>query len=277
MLRKTWEALAGAAIIAGSLLGATTAQAADLGGKSYGRGSIKDAGPAVERPAIGNWGGIYVGMNVGVNWEEYTTDYRRFANLTVNPDSPKYSSSETTGLLGGHVGIQHQMGRIVVGLEASWSGKAPFGHDWHGQNCFAAVGGPDYQCQARMNSIFTVGPRLGFANGNTFFYVTGGYASGQIHSREYDPYRVAGLNTENWRWAARHDGWFIGGGAEMLLRDRWVLGLEYLHVELDSMTHSLPIVSAQTRQIDAEADIVRLRLSYKFGRGDGGHTDQPLK
>ena len=63
----------------------------------------------------------------------------------------------------------------------------------------------------------------------------------------------------------------------MLLRDRWVLGLEYLHIELDSQTHYKPIISALSRQIDAEADIVRLRLSYKFGRGDGGHTDQPLK
>jgi opacity protein-like surface antigen len=244
MLRKTWEALAGAAIIAGSLLGATTAQAADLGGKAYGRGSVKDAGPAIERPQIGNWGGIYVGMNVGVNWEEYTSDYRRFADLAVNPDSPKYSSSETTGILGGHVGIQHQMGRIVVGLEASWSGKAPFGNDWHGQKCF------------------NQDPPLG---------------GGQIHSREYDPQNIAGLGTENWKWVARHDGWFIGGGAEMMLRDRWVLGLEYLHVNLDGQTHYKPIVSAQTRQIDADADIVRLRLSYKFGRGDGGHTDQPLK
>ena len=128
-----------------------------------------------------------------------------------------------------------------------------------------------------MNSYITVGPRLGITHGNLLFYVTGGYASAQIQSREYDPYRAAGLGTENWRWAERHNGWFLGGGVEMMLRDRWMLGIEYVHIDLDSERHSLPVVSAQTRQIDGDADIVRVRLSYKFGRGDGGYTNQPLK
>jgi outer membrane immunogenic protein len=278
MFRKTWEALAGAVVVAGSLMGAASVQAADLGGAGYGKGSMKD-GPVMDRPHIGNWSGIYLGVNMGASWESYSSDYRRFADLTANPDAPKYSSSETNGLLGGHLGIQHQFGRIVVGVEGSWSGHAPFSNDFHGQKCFntALGGGPDYHCQARMNSYFTVGPRLGLAHNNLMFYITGGYASGQIQSREYDPQNFAGLGKENWKWAARHDGWFIGGGAEMMLRDRWVLGLEYLHIDLDSQTHSKPIVSAQTRQIDGEADIVRLRLSYKFGRGDGGYTNQPLK
>ena len=95
MFRKTWEALAGAVVFAGSLVGATSAQAADLGGAGYG--STKDAGPAMDRPHIGNWSGIYVGVNAGVSWENYSSDYRRFADLTANPDAPKYSSSETKG------------------------------------------------------------------------------------------------------------------------------------------------------------------------------------
>lgn len=270
MLRKTWEALAGAVIFAGGLLGAVTAQAADLGG------SIKDSS-AMTRPHVGNWSGLYIGVNVGAEWEKYSSDYQRWADMTVNPDAPKFSSSESSGLVGGHVGLQHQLGRIVVGVEASWSGKGPFGNDFHGQNCYAAAGGPDYHCEARMNSFFTVGPRLGIAHNNLMFYVTGGYASGQIQSREYDPQRFASLSTENYKWSARHDGWFIGGGAEMMLRDRWVLGLEYLHLDLDSETHYKPIASALTRQIDGEADILRVRLSYKFGRGDHGSTEQPLK
>ena len=140
MFRKTWEALSGAAIITGSILGFSTAHAADLGG--YG-GSTKD-GAAMARPHVGDWSGIYMGVNAGGVWDEYTSDYRRFADLAVNPDSPKYSSSESSGLIGGHAGIQHQMGRIVVGLEGSWSGKGPFGNDWHGQGCFSAAGGPQY-------------------------------------------------------------------------------------------------------------------------------------
>ena len=128
-----------------------------------------------------------------------------------------------------------------------------------------------------MNSFITVGPRLGLARDNVLLYVTGGYASGQIQSREYDPRNFAGLGIENYKWTARHDGWFGGGGAEMMLRDRWVIGLEYLHVDLNSETHYLPVTSALSRQIDGEADIVRARLSYKFGRADHGYTDQPLK
>jgi outer membrane immunogenic protein len=274
MFRKTWEALAGAVVFAGSVMSAATAQAADLGGASYG--STKDSG-AVSRPHIGNWSGLYMGVNAGLNWDTYTSDYKRFADLSVNPDSPKYSSSHDGGLLGGHLGIQHQMGRIVVGVEGSWSGTGPFGNEWHGEKCFSAAGGARYSCEARMNSYFTVGPRLGLAHDNMMFYVTGGFASGQIQSREFDPLQVAGAGIEKLKWAARHDGWFIGAGAEMMLRDRWVLGLEYLHVDLDSQTHYKPIASALSRQIDGETDILRVRLSYKFGRGDGGYTNQPLK
>ena len=278
MFRKTWEALAGAVVFAGSLVGATSAQAADLGGAS-GYGSMKDAGPAMTRPHIGTWSGIYLGVNAGVSWENYSSDYKRFS--PADPEAPRYSSSETSGLLGGHVGIQHQLGRIVVGVEGSWSGNGPFSNDFHGQKCFPTGGGPDYHCEARMNSFFTVGPRLGVTHNNMMFYLTGGYASGQIQSREYDPQNLAvtvpAQGIEKWKWAARHDGWFVGGGAEMMLRDRWVLGLEYLHIDLDTATHYKPISPSLTRAIDGEADIVRLRLSYKFGRGDGGHTDQPLK
>ena len=63
----------------------------------------------------------------------------------------------------------------------------------------------------------------------------------------------------------------------MKLHDRWILGVEYMHIDLAGETHYPPVASALTRRIEADADIVRLRLSYKFGRGGDGYTDRPLK
>ena len=222
-----------------------------------------------ERPAIGNWSGLYFGVNAGVAWSDIKQDFRTYDPEVYGFHNVK--NDDSNGLLGGHIGLQHQWGRFVVGVEASYSGVGPFGHDWEGGDCNDGKGGA---CQSRLNSLFTVGPRLGLAHDNLMFYVTGGYASAQIQTR----YVNLQYDREYFAASARHDGWFIGGGAEWAIHDRWVLGLEYLHVNLDSEQHwskdGAPEVGI-TRSVDGDIDIVRARLSFKLGRGE--HHAEPMK
>jgi opacity protein-like surface antigen len=74
-----------------------------------------------------------------------------------------------------------------------------------------------------------------------------------------------------------HDGWYVGGGVEYALTSNLILGAEYQRVSLDSERHLVPVGGAPsilTADIDADIDIVRARLSYKFG---GSREDVPLK
>jgi len=50
-----------------------------------------------------------------------------------------------------------------------------------------------------------------------------------------------------------------------------ILGVEYLHVDLESKRHFDVLVPANpfsTRDMDATLDIVRARLVFKYGLGD---------
>ena len=220
-----------------------------------------------ERPQIGNWGGLYFGANVGYAWGDLDANFP-VQNQTGVQDA---SVSVNGGILGGHVGIQHQWGRIVVGLEGSYSGSEPFGDLRSRGSCLNGA----RECEGSVNSIFTVGPRIGLAQDNWLFYATGGWASGLVHTNTYNPASGNRLTDT----VARHDGWYIGGGIEWKLHDRWIAGIEYIHVALDTERHEFPpgTFNVSTRDVDGDVDIIRARLSYKFGRDDHAPADAPMK
>src|SRR5262245_31065763 len=63
-----------------------------------------------------NWSGLYVGVNAGYGWAD--TDWRGPATFFgVNT----FSTDPRGGLVGGHIGYQHQWGNIVAGVEASYN------------------------------------------------------------------------------------------------------------------------------------------------------------
>jgi outer membrane immunogenic protein len=78
--------------------------------------------------------------------------------------------------------------------------------------------------------------RLGYAFDRWMVYGTGGIA-----------YAKAGDLDDT--------GWTAGGGVEWAATDHIVTGLEYLHYGFSDFDHT---------GIDADADVIRVRLSYKF-------------
>jgi outer membrane immunogenic protein len=212
--------------------------------------------PAEARPHIGGWSGMYFGNNAGYAWGDVELRDRSGAS----PYS-EYASPDN-GILGGHMGIQHQHGRIVVGIEASYSGTGVFGDGWDGGTCRNSAA---HRCEGRIDTLFTIGPRLGLAHNFFLFYLTGGYASARVDTRAIET--ATGVETAS---ASRNDGWYLGAGVEVALQGRWVVGLEYLRVELeDRQQYQRDYVRA-----DGEIDILRARLSFKLGRADQG---EPLK
>ena len=214
-----------------------------------------------------SWGGIYIGANAGWAGTSYSSELRGFPG-------DKVSGDHDSAIAGIHVGIQHQFGHVLVGLEGAYSGAAAFssfGDRIPGgtSGCLGVTAlGFMFSCEARLHNLFTFGPRLGWTpNEHWLLYVTGGFASGRISDQVIlnATGRAVGMTSAN------HGGWFFGGGVEYALTRNWILGLEYQHVDFDSKFRCEQIVAGgcaadESRRGNADTDIVRARLSFKLGR-----------
>ena len=129
-------------------------------------------------------------------------------------------------------------------------------------------------CRGRAQSILTIGPRLGFAvNDQWLLFVSGGFASGRIMTQTVNAATGVGFDESR----SRHDGWYVGGGVDYAITRNIILGLEYQHIDLENINVSpTPFNATEIRDsLDARTDIVRARLTYKFGRVEP--TYEPMK
>jgi opacity protein-like surface antigen len=228
------KALAGLALATAALAGTSFAASAD--GHRY------------------NWSGLYFGANAG--WLTGEGDW-----TYPNGTSPQPITFDS-GVLGGHIGLQHQFNSIVVGVEGGWMGTGAFAdNDFDGGNCPNAA----FRCLGRLNSLYMIGPRVGWTpSSNWMLYLTGGYASGRIETRTVSV--ATGLAFD--QSASRHDGWYLGGGVEVALAHNMILGVEYLHIDLDARNAApSPFSATEVRNnLSGDADVVRARLSFILGR-----------
>ena len=124
------------------------------------------------------------------------------------------------------------------------------------------------------NEIWTVGPRLGLAVERWMFFVSGGYASTDIDTRAVTKATGAVLPAQS--ASSHNDGWYTGVGIEHALHHNIIVGLEYQHLVFNSALQCPPAFGTcaggaaafATRDVDSTSDIVRLRLTYKFGARD---------
>lgn len=221
--------------------------------------------PAVARY---NWSGLYFGANLG--WFNADID-----GSYTTPPPDKHSASQDAGAIGGHFGIQHQFGNLVAGVEVAYSGTGLIGDKWGssysvGPDCINLSATANRTCQNRITNVLTIGPRLGWVpTERVMLFVGGGFAYGDVASRTL----VTSTGVELSTGADSRGGWFIGGGIEWAVTNSILLGVEYQHVDLGSGTIRVtnPV---DWRRNDAEADIVRGRISFKIGRPE---VVEPLK
>jgi len=213
-----------------------------------------------------SWSGFYIGANAG--GLSFTTD-GNFPNHPNNPPFRWHTDRKTVGLAGLHGGVQGQWGNFVVGVEA--------GYDWILNSGFAESPGLNGAtapcgygtgafCQARIRSILTVGPRLGYAVNQFMLYGTGGYALYRLHTRGLGfpaPGNVFESVTDS------HSGWFAGGGVEMMVTRNVTLGIEYKHLEFGPANNQPTDIPIDTQRVKTKADAVFVRLNWlagNFGR-----------
>ena len=258
------------AVSAIALLACTSlASAADLGGPSYG-GSLKDDHAA---PAAHSWTGLYIGAHGGwAGGDGWSGDF--FWKNT--PQNYGYSL-DAEGWYGGiQAGANHQLGSIVLGLEAdvSWgdlSDSGIFQANNAGASSYA-----EWEINQELERFGTVRVRLGYLpSNNLLVYGTGGLAWGQtsteyaVHYPKATPpqVRTTGGADEN------HIGWTIGGGFEWAFTDRLSLKGEYLYLDLGKEDYHF--VGERTADHTYYADdsapstldfhTVRVGVNYKFG------------
>src|SRR5690349_19042682 len=106
-----------------------------------------------------NWSGFYTATTVGGGWQHiHGSDAAGGIDRT----------SGSRGWTGSAIGIQGMWGNWVLGLEGSYS--TPFSHKYDsstGANCTVVAGAT---CNSRINSIWTVGGKAGYAFGNWMVY-----------------------------------------------------------------------------------------------------------
>ena len=215
-----------------------------------------------------NWSGIYGGVNAG--WMDSTVDWAFNPAVPAAANQQFSLSNDGNAIFGAHVGYQHQFGSIVVGVEGAlieqgqknWIGGANYGIN------------PLFEAQARYsNEIWTVGPRLGLAVERWMFFLSGGYATTTIDTRAV--VRATGLSAGSaFAGSSRNDGWYTGVGIEHALHHNIIVGLEYQHLVFDGERQCAGgncvtgAAGFNNRDVDSTSDIVRLRLTYKFGARD---------
>ncbi len=245
-------------LAAGSVIAAAAALAS--AGAALADGYVAKGKTVVyERPA--DWSGVYFGVQSGYSWSSIDQSFPVFgADVSYDFAAP---------IVGAHIGLQHQFGGVVLGVEGTWLSTLEDNPDI-ANPCHA--GG--FYCNHRLSDILSVGGRIGWAAGHWMPYATGGYASARF---EYEERDVA-TNTKFGEQGTRHNGWYVGGGFEWAVSPGWTTGLEYRHYEFDSkwQTPHTPggsPIGVDINETDASVDTITARVSWRWGRPEA----KPLK
>jgi outer membrane immunogenic protein len=259
VMRQLNKFAAGSAAVAIAAIASVGIAQAD-GMPSRGRAVV------YEKPT--NWSGFYFGAHSGWQWSEFDASslVGGVSLFDVSHDSP---------VVGGQIGIQHQFGNFVLGVEGTLT--VAFQDDHASTDC----PNPAFTCAARFDDVITIGPRLGWAMGKWMPYLTGGYANAAFDQKVSLKANSANPFSDR----ERHSGWYIGGGVDMAVSHGWTIGLEYRHYDFDDAAYQVTRTLAGNNQVgvidlsqpgnraDVTSDIVTLRASWKFGRPEAA----PLK
>ena len=199
-----------------------------------------------------NWGGFYVGAQVGYGWGEAESTF-----IGVPP--PNKLKVKPDGILGGlHAGYNVQSGSLVYGVEGDIEASGV-----RKSTLFPAVPAilgfsSDWRGSLRLRAGMLVGS-------NFLLYVTGGLAVAEGKTKLAPP-APAAFSTSSTRL-----GWTAGVGGEYKFAPNWSARLEYRYADFGSNTAVLPAAFAPATAIRTKyADhTVRVGLSYHFGGAAG--------
>ena len=276
--------------VALAVLANGTALAADLPVKA----------PPLAAPVL-SWTGFYAGINagggIGVNSDRQSASFASPALGANGLLSTADKHASPGALVGGQIGYNWQLpSRWVAGLEADWqwtsqkntsaacTPPATVGFFGAGANGFGYCLGDEN----KLTNFGTARARGGVLINDTLWYATGGAAWGTVKDNftfngsanpvifpvalQPGPFLPSGAS-----FGTTRVGWTLGAGVETKLDSRWSAKIEYLYVNLGSVTETfgIPInpafgapftagTATATRTSHIADNIVRVGLNYHF-------------
>lgn len=207
-----------------------------------GRAADLGAGPISRAPSVTpayNWTGLYIGINGGGGRGSSHFNFPSAGTTTGD-------FNITGGLVGGTIGYNYQVGKVVFGLEDDV--------DW--TNIKGSAVCPDLvtTCETSNKWLGTARGRIGVAWDRFLPYFTGGAAFGEVRANRPT---VGSLS----RTSA---GWAVGGGLEAAIARNWSVKVEYLHVRLDRLTCTACSTVGDAVDVNFHADLARGGINYRF-------------
>jgi outer membrane immunogenic protein len=268
-------------LLAGAFLAAAAAPtlAADLARPVY-RAPVMVAVPF-------SWTGFYVGANAGYAWgnSDVTSVFAcpsgicpfmkaiNLAAFTAGGTGSVSGNGFTGGVQGGY---NWQAGNIVAGAEADFNA-------FHVNSSLTRTGLPvpapnvppaSFSVANTLDSkwLLTVRGRLGWTVvPSVLVYATGGLAVSRLEAANFfadtQPAVTSGASSAS----TTKTGWTVGGGVEASIYHNWTAKIEYLYVDLGSVSTTasatapgLAGADVYSTSVDLRANIVRAGLNYKF-------------
>jgi len=264
-MRRLQSALLAAVAVIGF---ASLASAADMPVK----------GP-VAAPVAYNWTGFYVGGNVG--W----VSQRDSGDSTFNDPGPGVFTTQSNSVTGSsaigglQAGYNWQINRWVLGIEGDWDWANPKtsfcrNTDRDGPACSDTDLG-FLTLNSKTVWLATLRGRVGYTWDRFLVYGTGGVAWGKVDSSINANCLVAGcgfsstVQNTTGSFSNTKAGWVAGAGIEAMLTANWTARVEYLHVDLGTISNTLNLPLSAPQSVNwshkVTEDIVRVGANYKFG------------
>ncbi len=209
--------------------------------------------------ALYNWTGFYIGANVGYSWGNSDFTYA-FPGITgAGSTSPR-------GILGGvGGGYNWQSRQLLLGIE----GDIQFTDQDNDSLALClnvrACTRTFFVAKQSLPWFATLRGRVGYASADDWLiYFTGGVAWGRLKTEVTG--QLAGPGTEFAASASTtKTGWTIGGGVERPLGGRITLKVEYLYIDLGSISQTVPVGAATLRMNSSVNDhVIRVGANLKL-------------
>jgi outer membrane immunogenic protein len=178
--------------------------------------------------------------------------------------------NSTSALGGGQAGYNWQTGAFVWGVETDIDALR-LSASANGLQPLPATPLDQVNLSQTLNWLGTTRGRVGVAFGNGLLYGTGGVAYGSL-TDSYTEFVVGTpAETRMLSESTTRVGWVVGAGYEYAVGKNLSFGIEYLHVDLGSLTVINPtstvgglLFPTSQASFTDRSDIVRAKLNWRF-------------
>jgi outer membrane immunogenic protein len=243
----------------------------------------RKAPPPPPPPApVYNWNGFYIGINGGYSWGRSSRDLNFFNPVTGASLAFVSGGGRDIngGLFGGQLGYNWQTSNWLFGIEtdAQWTGqKGSTTVICPVAGCLPALAAPGAVAAASLSDKLewfgTIRGRVGWlATPSFLLYVTGGGAYGTVQTDlTLAGFTAAGLPVAvTGSRSTDRFGWTFGGGFEWLFYNNWSAKVEYLYLDLGSVSNTATLFTPTGFPLSANLstritdNVIRAGINYHF-------------